>query len=55
MLRDLRHAFRTLARSPGYTLTVILTLALGIGGATAVVQRLRSVILRPLPCAPPTG
>ena len=47
MLRDLRHAMRTLARAPGYSLTVILTLALGIGGTTAVFSVLRSVILRP--------
>ena len=49
---DLRLAFRTLRRAPAYTLTVILTLALGIGGATAVYSVLHSVILRPLPYAP---
>ncbi|HEY7637376.1 MAG TPA: ADOP family duplicated permease [Gemmatimonadales bacterium] len=52
MLHDLRHALRTLARSPGYTVTVLLTLALGIGGTTAVFSVLRSVILRPLAWAP---
>ncbi len=52
MLRELRHALRTLARTPGYTVTVVLTLALGIGGTTAVFSVLRSVILRPLPWAP---
>jgi predicted permease len=52
MLRDLRHALRTLARSPGYAITVILTLALGIGGVTAVFSVFRSVILRPLSWAP---
>ena len=52
MLRDLRHAMRTLARAPGYSLTVILTLALGIGGTTAVFSVLRSVILRPFAWAP---
>ncbi|MGH7512024.1 MAG: ABC transporter permease [Gemmatimonadales bacterium] len=52
MLRDLRHALRTLARSPGYTSTVILTLALGIGGTTAVFSVFRSVILQPLAWAP---
>lgn len=49
---DLRHALRTLARSPGYALTVVLTLALGIGGTTAVFSVFRSVILRPLAWAP---
>jgi putative ABC transport system permease protein len=52
MLRDLRHALRTLARAPGYSLTVILTLALGIGGTIAVFSVLRSVILRPFAWAP---
>jgi putative ABC transport system permease protein len=52
MLRDLRHALRTLSRTPAYTVTVLLTLALGIGGATAVFSVLRSVILRPLAWAP---
>ena len=52
MLGDLRHAVRTLARAPGYAATVVLTLALGIGGTTAVLSVLRSVVLRPLPSAP---
>ena len=52
MLRDLRLSLRTLARSPAYTATVILTLALGIGGATAVFSVLRSVILSPFAWAP---
>ena len=49
---ELRHAVRTLARAPGYTAAVILTLALGIGGTTAVLSVFRSVVLRPLPSAP---
>jgi putative ABC transport system permease protein len=52
MLRDLRHALRSLARAPGYSIAVILTLALGIGGTTAVFSVLRSVILRPFTWAP---
>ena len=52
MVRDLRHALRTLGRAPGYTIAVTLTLALGIGGTTAVYSVLRSVILQPFPWAP---
>jgi putative ABC transport system permease protein len=48
----LRLALRTLRRSPGYTLTVVLTLAVGIGGVTAVYSVLSSLILHPLPYAP---
>lgn len=52
MRRDLQHAVRTLGRSPGYTLAVLLTLSLGIGATTAVFSVLRSVLLEPLPYAP---
>ncbi|MBA3318435.1 MAG: ABC transporter permease [Gemmatimonadales bacterium] len=52
MIRDLTHATRTLARSPGYSFAVVLTLALGIGGTAAVTSVLRSVLLRPLSYAP---
>ena len=52
MLRDLAYAFRTLRRSPGYSIAVVLTLALGIGGTAAVTSVLRSVLLRPLSYAP---
>ena len=51
-MSDLRLAIRTLSRTPAYTLTVVLTLTLGIGGATAVYSILHSVILRPIPYAP---
>ncbi|HUF36813.1 MAG TPA: ABC transporter permease [Gemmatimonadales bacterium] len=51
-MSDFRLALRTLRRAPGYTLTVVLTLAIGLGGVTAVYSVLRSVILRPLPYAP---
>jgi putative ABC transport system permease protein len=52
MTGSLHQAARAIARSPGYALAVILTLALGIGGAAAVTSVLRSVLLRPLPSAP---
>jgi predicted permease len=46
---DVRFAFRTLRRAPGFALTVILTLALGIGANTAMFTVLRGTLLRPLP------
>jgi len=46
--RDVRLAFRALLRRPGFTATVVLTLALGIGANTAVFAVLNSVLLKPL-------
>ena len=48
-LRNLRHAFRSLSRSPGYCAAAILTLALGIGANTAIFTALEGVVLKPLP------
>ena len=47
--RDVRYAARGLWRSPGFSLAVILTLALGIGGNTAVFSVVDQLLLRPLP------
>jgi putative ABC transport system permease protein len=47
--RDLRIGARSLARTPAFALTTLLTLALGIGGTTAVFSVVNAVLLRPLP------
>jgi predicted permease len=47
-LNDLKFALRSLARAKGLTITVVLTLALGIGANSAIVTLVRGVLLRPL-------
>jgi predicted permease len=53
LARDIRIATRTLLRSPGFALTAILIMALGIGANVALFTLVRSVLLRPLPFAEP--
>jgi len=53
VLVDLKHVCRRLGRSPGFAITVVLTLAIGIGANTAVFSVLNSVLLRPLPYPEP--
>jgi putative ABC transport system permease protein len=48
-LIDLRHALKGLLKQPGFAAVVIITLALGIGGATAIFGVVNTVLLRPLP------
>lgn len=49
LARDVRHAVRGLRRTPGFAAAIVLTLALGIGGNTAIFSVVDQLLLRPLP------
>src|SRR5690242_21747465 len=54
LLNDMRYALRQFGRSPVFTTAAVLTLALGIGGTTAIFTLIHAVMLRSLPVTDPS-
>ena len=48
-MQDARFAMRRMRRAPGFTITAVLTLALGIGANTVIYTLIDSILLQPLP------
>jgi putative ABC transport system permease protein len=55
LIQDVRHAARSLRRSPGFVAVATITLAIGIGATTAIFALVHAVVIAPLPYPQATG
>jgi putative ABC transport system permease protein len=53
LMQDVRYAIRSYAKAPSFALTILTTLALGIGASTAIFSMVNGIVLRPLPLRDP--